>query len=76
MTVSISLPMPARRGRIDLSRPIFVVLVLVLGLLVVLPLFWLGYYSFLDQNGQFTHFYVDAYAPSGWRVVDYKQVAG
>lgn len=54
MTVSISLPMPARRGRIDLSRPIFVVLVLVLGLLVVLPLFWLGYYSFLDQNGQFT----------------------
>jgi len=54
MNVSISLPMPARRGRIDLSRPIFVVLVLVLGLLVVLPLFWLGYYSFLDQNGQFT----------------------
>ncbi len=54
MNVSISLPMPARRGRIDLSRPIFVVLVLVLSLLVVLPLFWLGYYSFLDQNGQFT----------------------
>ncbi|MEZ0172321.1 ABC transporter permease [Microvirga sp. TS319] len=54
MNVSISLPMPARRGRLDLSRPIFVMLVLVLGLLVVLPLFWLGYYSFLDQNGQFT----------------------
>ncbi|WP_445504231.1 ABC transporter permease [Microvirga sp. G4-2] len=54
MTVSISLPMPARRGRIDLSRPIFIVLVLALGLLVVLPLFWLAYYSLLDQNGQFT----------------------
>jgi iron(III) transport system permease protein len=54
MNVSISLPMPARHGRIDLSRPIFVVLVLALGLLVVLPLFWLAYYSLLDQNGQFT----------------------
>ncbi|MBM6583692.1 iron ABC transporter permease [Microvirga sp. BT689] len=54
MSVSISLPMPARRGRIDLSRPIFIVLALVLGLLVILPLFWLAYYSILDQNGQFS----------------------
>jgi iron(III) transport system permease protein len=54
MSVSISLPMPARRGRIDLSRPIFIVLVLVLGLLVVLPLFWLAYYSLLGQDGRFS----------------------
>jgi iron(III) transport system permease protein len=54
MSVSISLPMPARHGRIDLSRPIFIVLALVLGLLVILPLFWLAYYSVLDQNGQFS----------------------
>ena len=54
MSVSISLPMPARHGRIDLSRPIFIVLALVLGLLVILPLYWLAYYSVLDQNGQFS----------------------
>jgi hypothetical protein len=35
-----------------------------------------AYDCYYHQNGQFTHFYVDAYAPSGWRVVDYKQVAG
>jgi iron(III) transport system permease protein len=54
MSVSISLPMPTRRGRVDFSRPIFIVLVLLLGLLVILPLFWLAYYSLLDQNGQFS----------------------
>jgi iron(III) transport system permease protein len=54
MNVSISLPMPARHGRIDFSRPIFIVLVLVLGLLVVLPLFWLAYYSLLGPDGQFS----------------------
>jgi iron(III) transport system permease protein len=54
MNVSISLPMPARHGRIDFSRPIFIVLVLVLGLLVILPLFWLAYYSLLGPDGQFS----------------------
>ncbi len=54
MDTSISLPVPARRGRLDLSQPIFIVLVLVLGLLVVLPLFWLAYYSVLDPSGRFT----------------------
>lgn len=54
MTVSLSLPLPARPGGLDMSRPIFIVLVLVLGLLVVLPLFWLAYYSILDPKGGFT----------------------
>ena len=35
-----------------------------------------AYDCYYHQNGQFTHFYVDAYAQTGWRVVDYKQVAG
>jgi iron(III) transport system permease protein len=45
---------PKRRLRIDLSQPIFLALTLVLGVLVVLPLFWLFYYSILGRDGQFT----------------------
>ncbi len=40
--------------RIDLFRPAFVVLVLVLAALVVLPLSWLLYYSLVDKDGAFT----------------------
>lgn len=43
-----------RRG-IDLSLPTFALLSLVLGVLVILPLFWLVYYSFRnDAGGGFT----------------------
>ncbi|BDA83346.1 ABC transporter substrate-binding protein [Aureimonas sp. SA4125] len=43
-----------RRG-IDLSWPTFALLSLVLGVLVILPLFWLVYYSFRnDAGGGFT----------------------
>jgi hypothetical protein len=34
-----------------------------------------AYDCYYRYDGGSTHFYVDAYAPSGWRVVDYKQVA-
>lgn len=55
MSVSVSLPMPARRSApIDLSWPVFVLLAAVLGLLVILPLFWLAYYSLVDGAGRFT----------------------
>jgi iron(III) transport system permease protein len=40
--------------RIDLFRPAFVLLVLVLAVLVVLPLSWLLYYSLVDKDGAFT----------------------
>lgn len=54
MDVAVALPAPRRRLGIDWSQPIFVGLVLVLGVLVVLPLFWLAYYSILGRDGQFT----------------------
>ncbi len=37
--------------RIDLSWPIFALLAVILSVLVILPLFWLVYYSFLDDAG-------------------------
>ncbi len=41
-------------GGLDLSRPVFAVLVIVMVLLVVLPLFWLADYSLTDKKGSFT----------------------
>jgi iron(III) transport system permease protein len=46
---SIALGSSPRRG-IDLSRPTFVVLTLLLSILVILPLFWLVYYSFRSDT--------------------------
>jgi iron(III) transport system permease protein len=42
------------RAHIDLFRPIFFLLAAVLGLLILLPLSWLVYYSFVDSEGGFT----------------------
>jgi iron(III) transport system permease protein len=44
----------ARHFSIDLSRPVFILLAAVLAVLVILPLFWLLYYSFLDDTGAAT----------------------
>jgi iron(III) transport system permease protein len=56
MTTSIAVPAPRNRrpAALDLSRPIFVALAALLGVLVVLPLFWLAYYSLVDGTGRFT----------------------
>jgi iron(III) transport system permease protein len=55
MSTSVAIPALERRPvTIDLSRPIFIVLAAILGILVVLPLFWLGYYSLVDQTGRLT----------------------
>lgn len=55
MSISVSLPRPARRSApVDLSLPVFFLLATVLSLLVVLPLFWLAYYSLVDGAGNFT----------------------
>jgi iron(III) transport system permease protein len=43
-----------RRGGIDFSVPLFVLLGCVLCVLVLLPLFWLGYYSVTDKKGALT----------------------
>jgi iron(III) transport system permease protein len=46
---------PKRRlGRIDISMPIFLLLAAVLCVLVLLPLFWLGYYALTTKSGAFT----------------------
>jgi iron(III) transport system permease protein len=44
----------ARRVGIDLSKPALALLALVLCGLVLLPLFWLGYYSLTDKSGSLT----------------------
>jgi iron(III) transport system permease protein len=54
MSVAIAAPVSKPPLRVDLFRPAFVVLVLVLAVLVVLPLSWLLYYSLIDKNGVFT----------------------
>jgi iron(III) transport system permease protein len=54
-TTTMAAPALARRpATIDLSRPIFVALAALLGILVVLPLFWLAYHSLVDGTGRFT----------------------
>jgi len=42
------------RFRFDASRPVFVLLALLLAILVIFPLFWLLYYSFFDAEGSAT----------------------
>ena len=54
MTAAIAARLPKPLLRIDLFRPAFVLLGLVLAVLVVLPLSWLLYYSMVDKNGAFT----------------------
>jgi iron(III) transport system permease protein len=54
-----------RRGfRLDLSSPVLLLFVALLCVLIVLPISWLAYYSFIDRTGAFTlenfgHFFSD-----------------
>lgn len=43
-----------RRFRLDASRPVFVLLALLLAILVIFPLFWLLYYAVFDTEGNAT----------------------
>jgi iron(III) transport system permease protein len=54
MTAAVAAAVPKPALRIDLFRPAFAVLVVVLAILVVLPLSWLLYYSLVDKDGAFT----------------------
>lgn len=47
--ITLAEPMRPRKSKIDLSWPTFILLTLLLGVLVILPLFWLFYYSFHDD---------------------------
>lgn len=51
-TIAASVPRPPLR--LDLFRPTFVLLALLLAILVLLPLGWLLYYSLVDKDGAFT----------------------
>lgn len=46
--------LPRPRGSADLSPVIFAIIAAALGILVVLPLFWLAYNSLVDAQGHFT----------------------
>src|SRR5712691_1380323 len=54
--MTIALPAaPARRSaKIDLTWPVLIVFAAVLCVLIVLPMSWLFYYSFVDRSGAFT----------------------
>src|SRR5437764_11525513 len=45
---------PRRTFRFDLSWPILVLFAVALCVLIVLPISWLVYYSFVDRSGAFT----------------------
>jgi iron(III) transport system permease protein len=48
---SLALAPPLSRRRMDFSVPVFVLLAAVLGVLVILPLFWLTVYTFRSDSG-------------------------
>jgi iron(III) transport system permease protein len=54
MSVAIPVPIQKPRFSIDLFRPVFLLLMVLLAVLVVLPLSWLAYYSLTDKAGAFT----------------------
>jgi iron(III) transport system permease protein len=54
MTLAVAGSSSGPSFRIDLFKPVFGLLVVVLGVLVLLPLGWLLYYSLVDKDGAFT----------------------
>src|SRR5215207_9155938 len=54
MTIALPAEQARRPYKIDLSWPILVLFAAVLCALIVLPMSWLFYYSFVDRTGAFT----------------------
>jgi iron(III) transport system permease protein len=55
MTIALPAEPAARRpGGIDLSWPILLLFAALLCVLIILPMSWLVYYSFVDRTGAFT----------------------
>ena len=54
MTIALPAQATRQRHKIDLSWPILILFAALLCVLVILPLSWLFYYSFVDRSGAFT----------------------
>jgi iron(III) transport system permease protein len=54
MTIALPAENAPRRHGIDLSWPVLMLFAVVLCVLIVLPMSWLFYYSFVDRTGAFT----------------------
>lgn len=54
LALSAATSQKQRLVRFDFSTPIFILLAVVLCVLVILPLFWLGYYAFTNKSGALT----------------------
>jgi iron(III) transport system permease protein len=54
MTIAIPAAPAPRKFAIDLSKPVLLASAVILCGLIVMPLSWLVYYAFTDQNGAFT----------------------
>jgi len=54
MTIALPAETSPRPHRIDLSWPVLILFAAVLCVLIVLPMSWLFYYSFVDRSGAFT----------------------
>jgi iron(III) transport system permease protein len=54
MTIALPAETAPRSHKLDLSWPILIVFAAVLIVLIVLPMSWLVYYSFVDRSGAFT----------------------
>src|SRR5712692_6343237 len=54
MTIALPAAAARRSAKIDLTWPVLIVFAAVLCVLIVLPMSWLFYYSFVDRSGAFT----------------------
>jgi iron(III) transport system permease protein len=54
MSIALRTAISPRSLKIDLSWPILLLFAAILCMLVVLPVFWLFYYSLVDSSGRFT----------------------
>ena len=54
MTIALPAETAPRSHKLDLSWPILIVFAALLIVLIVLPMSWLVYYSFVDRSGAFT----------------------
>ena len=54
MTIALPAERATPRHKIDLSWPILILFAALLCVLIILPMSWLVYYSFVDRSGAFT----------------------
>ena len=54
MTIALPAGRARRIAKIDLTWPVLILFAAVLCVLIILPMSWLFYYSFVDRTGAFT----------------------